>query len=245
MNRLVEGWLFLSLLFVAAGAETGRYSIYTEVDPPYNFTNRDGRPTGLFVDLVREIQARLGNADPILVVPWARGYREILERPSVILFAMARTPERERLFHWIGPVIENRWILFAKRESSLTLKTLEDARGLSAIGTVRDFAWDQYLEGLGFTNLERVSENGLNLHKAVKGRIPAFVGADLSFPSVASRAGYRAEDFKPLLVFRSIPLYIALSRRSPASAADEWNRCLSDLIAEGALEKLKKRYLAP
>ncbi|MBN8218653.1 MAG: transporter substrate-binding domain-containing protein [Spirochaetes bacterium] len=230
------------LLHGGSAEPRARLTIYTEVDPPYNYVDSAGRPEGIFVDLVREIQRRCGNEAAIQVVPWSRGYRAVQEETNVILFSMARTPEREHLVHWIGPVLENRWILFARSDSPLAIRNLDDARRLPAIGSVRDFAWDQYLEGLGFTNLERVSENSLNLHKVANGRIPAFVGADLTLPSVAVRCGYRPSNFKPVLVFRAIPLYIALSGKSRPELAEAWNRHLAAIKGEGLLERILARH---
>lgn len=77
-------------------------SIYCEFDPPFQFLDASGSPTGYAVGLVREIQKRVGNTDPIEIVPWARGHNDVLKKPNIVLFSMARTAERENLFRWVG-----------------------------------------------------------------------------------------------------------------------------------------------
>lgn len=41
---------------------------------------------------------------------------------------MARLPDREKLFKWVGPIGPDDWILLAKADSKITLETLNDAR---------------------------------------------------------------------------------------------------------------------
>ncbi|NJN47058.1 MAG: transporter substrate-binding domain-containing protein [Candidatus Competibacteraceae bacterium] len=77
-------------------------TLLTEELPPLNFT-QDGKLMGFSVDVVREIQRRVGNTDSIEVVPWARGYKAALERPNTVLFSTARTQEREPFFNGSVP----------------------------------------------------------------------------------------------------------------------------------------------
>jgi ABC-type amino acid transport substrate-binding protein len=42
-------------------AVTPEVTVYTEEDPPYNFAGKDGQPAGFAVEVVREIQKRVGD----------------------------------------------------------------------------------------------------------------------------------------------------------------------------------------
>ena len=79
--------------------------IYCDEDYPVQFFDKQGQLTGMSIEIVREIQRRLGVNDAIQVVPWARGLNKLDHEPNTMLLTMARTPERESQYQWIGPVV--------------------------------------------------------------------------------------------------------------------------------------------
>ena len=83
---------------------------------------------------------------PIQIYPWARAYREIQDTNNTVVFTMSRTKEREKMFQWVGPIVESDWILVGDGNSSLVINNLDDAKKLKRIGTVREYAWTEYLK---------------------------------------------------------------------------------------------------
>ena len=102
MRRFVLGLIASMLMALSASAQP--LIILCENDPPAQFRDVEGNLTGYTVELVREIQKRVGNQDEIKMVPWARGYEMIQKYPDVVLFQMSRSAEREKMFNWVGPV---------------------------------------------------------------------------------------------------------------------------------------------
>ncbi len=90
-------------------------SIGTVEDPPGNFTDANGRITGLSVDFVREIQKRVNNHDPIRMLPGARLIYLSLSSKNFVIFSLSRTPEREEKYHWISLVMRKPLALFGKK----------------------------------------------------------------------------------------------------------------------------------
>ena len=78
-------------------------TILTENLPPLNYVE-DGLLVGPSVEIVREIQRRVGSNEPIEVYPWARAYKMALEEENVVLFSMTHTKDRLDKFKWIGPL---------------------------------------------------------------------------------------------------------------------------------------------
>ena len=217
-------------------------SIYTEIDAPGQFYRPDGTLSGLAVEIVKEIQKRTGNTDRIKVVPWARGYLELQTLPNVVLFATARTPERNALFKWIGPTDEKRYSLFVKSDSNLVLKTLDDARKLSAIGVYKDDVRDLYLTGQGFKNLDRTIDNISNVKKLMAGRIDAFAFATTGVAELAQTAGYNGGDLKEALPFLKVQLYIAISQATPEATFKAWDKAFKDMKKDKTFEGIYRRY---
>ena len=84
---------------------------------------------------------------------------------------MTYTEDRQNLFKWVGPLATKRDILLARKDSSLSISSLEDAKKVGRIGTLRDDVRGKFLEKQGFTNLEPVSDEQKNAQKLAMGRI--------------------------------------------------------------------------
>ena len=233
--------LLLSILFCGFGMAQS-LTIYTEIDAPGQFYQPNGALSGLAVEVVREIQRRTANTDRIKVVPWARGYLELQTLPNVVLFATARTAERNDLFKWIGPTDEKRYSLFVKADSALVLKTLEEARKLSSIGVYKDDVRDLYLTGKGFKNLDRTIDNISNVKKLMAGRIEAFAFATTGITELAQSAGYKAEDLKEALPFLKVQLYIAISLSTPGATVKAWEKAFKDMKKDKTFERIYRKY---
>ena len=121
----------------SAGAEL---TILTEDLPPFNYTE-NGKLTGATTMVVQEIIRRLGIVDPIEVVPWARGYQRLSNEPNVVLFTTAHTAERERLFHWVGPLYVSQMVFYARKNDPLRIDSLEAAKQVAAVATYRGRFW--------------------------------------------------------------------------------------------------------
>jgi len=233
--------LFLSLL-ACAWAVAQPLTIYTEIDAPGQFFRPDGSLTGLSVEVVKELQRRTGNTDRIKVVPWARGYLELQTLPNVVLFATARTAERDPLFRWIGPTDEKRYALFVKADSPILLKTLEDAKKLGAIGVYKDDVRDLFLTGRGFKNLERTIDNIANVKKLMSGRIDAFAFATTGVSELAESAGYKVEDLKEALPILKVQLYITFSRGTPEPTVKAWDKAFKEMKKDKTFERIYHLY---
>jgi len=94
----------------------------TEEYPPFNYLE-NGVPSGLSVELIKTACERAGipfNVGDIRFMAWSDAYRMALSRNNTGLFSMARTPEREPLFRWAGPLMQCPVVLFAQNTSLRT-----------------------------------------------------------------------------------------------------------------------------
>lgn len=240
MHRCLRTWLLG--IFIASLAPAQSLTIYTEIDPPNQIQNEEGELAGMAVEIVREIQRRVGNTDPINVVPWSRGYLELQTLPNIVLFSTARTKERNPLFKWVGPIDERRYVLYVRADSKIQLRTLEDARKLAAIGVYKDDVRDLYLTGKGFKNLDRTIDNLSNVKKLMSGRIDAFAYATTGLPELARMAGYHPEDMKEALPLLNVQLYIAMSKATPDATVRAWSDALAKMKKDKTFEHIFKRH---
>ena len=109
----------------------------TEEYPPFNYME-DEILSGLSVELLKTAIDRanmtIQNED-ISLMAWSDAYRLALTRNNTGVFSIARTPEREDLFTWVGPLMQCPLVLFAENESLKTSRP--DNKDLRAVA-IRD-----------------------------------------------------------------------------------------------------------
>ncbi|MEE4378762.1 MAG: transporter substrate-binding domain-containing protein [Candidatus Competibacteraceae bacterium] len=237
---LVIGTVILGA--VPANTNAATLTLLTEELPPLNYT-QDGELIGFSLDVVRELQRRVGNTDAIEVVPWARGYKAALERPNTVLFSTARTQERESLFQWVGPLVRWQYVFYKKRGSPIILNTLDDARRVRSIATYRDDAREQFLKEHGFDNLDSSPKLVSCARKLMEGRVDLWLDSNLTARQVMQQIGFSGDEIEPVLAFKSNYLYIAFSRSTPSSIVQRWQLALDAMNRDQSFAAIYQRWL--
>ena len=230
--------VFLLSVQVALSQEL---TILTENMPPLNYVE-NGVLVGPSVEIVREIQRRVGSHEPIQVYPWARAYKMSLEQENVVLFGMTHTEARHDQFKWIGPLATKRDILVAKKGSGITINSLEDAKKVKSIGTLRDDTRERLLESLGFTNLEPVSDEQLNAKKLVLGRIDLWTYKIPGLRTICELAGLDYNQVEEVYHLREITLDIAFSKKTSDSIVERWRKAFNEMLADGTIMRIQKKW---
>ena len=230
-------------LFSVQPALTGDLTILTENLPPLNYL-KDGVLVGPSVEIVREIQRRVGSHEQIEVYPWARAYKTALEKENVVLFSMTYTEDRLDKFKWIGPVAKKRDILVAKKGSGIKIRSLKDAKNVKRIGTVRDDTKEVLLKGLGFTNLEPVSDERQNAKKLVLGRIDLWVYKKPGLRTVCELAEVDYDEVEEVFHLREIELMIAFSKKTPDGMVQKWRNAFNEMLNDGTIVRIQEKWNA-
>jgi len=216
-------------------------TILTENMPPLNYVENNVL-VGPSVETVREIQRRVASHEPIQVYPWARAYKMSLEQENVVLFGMTHTEERHDKFKWIGPLATKRDILVARKGSGIKIDSLEDAKKVKSIGTLRDDTRERLLKSLGFTNLEPVSDEQLNAKKLVLGRIDLWTYKIPGLRTVCELAGVDYNEVEEVYHLREITLDIAFSKKTSDSIVEKWRSAFDEMLADGTIMEIRKNW---
>jgi polar amino acid transport system substrate-binding protein len=215
-----------------------RLYLTTEQAPPYSV--REGeRVIGIGADTVREIMGRANIGHTIELLPWKRAYTAALERSDACVFSTTRTPEREPLFKWIGPIGEADWVLMGRADRKLHLNSLEDARNYR-IGTYNGDARDQYLRERGF-KVDPAPNDLLNLRKLMADRIDLWAASIRRGGVALARMGY-ADKVVPVFVFNRIRVYLACNRGVPDAMTARMETAYESMARDGSLERILHRY---
>jgi len=229
--------LLIAVCTLAQAQTSPRLYLATEM-PPYGA--REGDPAAsLGTDIVREIMARARIDHSIDVLPWKRAYTAALERSDACVYSTTRTPERERQFKWTGPLAEANWVLMARADRKLKLRSLEDARRYR-IGTYNGDARDQFLRERNF-DVDSAPSDLVNPRKLMAGRIDLWAASLGASSNTLEQLGY-AGKVAPVLVFNRIHTYLACNRAVPDSLVARMNEALAAMERDGTARAIRQRY---
>ncbi|WP_213942163.1 ABC transporter substrate-binding protein [Pseudomonas sp. dw_612] len=220
--------------------------LLTENFPPYNMAKngknfaQDENINGIAVDIVREMFKRTDITYSLtLRFPWERIYKLALEKPGYGVFVMARLPDREKLFKWVGPIGPDDWIMLAKADSKITLETLEQARKYK-IGAYKGDAIAETLAKEGLKPIVVLRDQD-NAKKLVSGQIDLWATGDPAGRYLARQDGVTG--LKTVLRFNSAELYLALNKDVPDEIVAKLQAALDQMRKEGVVDDIMARYL--
>lgn len=226
----------LALLGVSAQATTLRLT--TEVSPPFNMLEGD-KIVGRSTEQITEMMARAKVTVTMELLPWARAYNMALKEADTCVFTTTRTPEREVLFKWIGPVGAAEWILYGNAERNLKLQNIEEARSL-LIGTYHGDARDEYFRSRGF-RVESVSDDLSNPRKLLLNRIDLWAASLVRGALLISQNGW-TDKIVPVLSFHKVDLYLACNPSVSTALTDKLNATLEGMVRDGTSRALERKY---
>ncbi len=117
---------------------------------PYSYLS-EGAVVGSSVDLIKEIAADAAiplNETGIALFSWEEAYNTTVNGSNTLLLAVYRTPERETLMKWVGPITTDSSAVFVKNNSSLVINSSKDLKNLK-VGVVSGDAHEGILKGYG------------------------------------------------------------------------------------------------
>jgi len=240
MKKMVLATAFL-FLFVCQSAFSSELKILTENLPPLNYV-KGGKLIGPAVEMVKEIQKRVGSHEPIKIYPWARAYQMALKLENIVLFGMTRTAERNSKFKWIGPIARKRDILVAKKGSGIKINTLDDAKKVKRIGTIRGDAKENYLKGQGFTNIVSTHDERKNIQKLMLGRIDLWVYKRPGLKTICNLVGVDYNEIEEVFSLREFDISIAFSKKTSDLIVRVWQKAYNEMSADGTLEKIRSKW---
>jgi polar amino acid transport system substrate-binding protein len=222
-----------------------KINLMTEIFPPYQYYDENLKLTGISVEIIEALKKEINSKDSIKKVPWVRGLKITKKKKNSALFSMLRTPEREKLYKWVGPLVDLSVVFFKKTGSKIVLNSLEDAKKVGKIGVTRDVANYEILSAKGFKNLD-VMQNGpdeKNIIKLVKGRIDLWASTYFGGMYSGKNLGYDGmiEPIPDVTAFEG-QLYLAFNSKTDDSVIKRWQSGLDRIKSNKTYDKIISKY---
>ena len=195
---------------------------------------------GITAEMAAEATRRAGVTYTSGLFPWARAYYRAQTDADTCVYPVARLPEREQQFQWIGPLSKNKWMLFGRADFAGAVANLEEAKKYRIGGLVQDGP-SVYLHQQG-VSVELVGSNELNLNKLLAGRIELWATGYFRGKMIAAKAN--VADLKPVFMIQEVDHYLACNNKMPAELVKSLNQAVDSMWRDGWMKKILDRYQA-
>lgn len=234
----------LLCLLMGALARAETYQLVTEEWAPYNYRENE-HITGMATEVVRAIMALTGDDFEIRMRPSMRASRVLQTQPRTIMYSLFRTPEREPLYKWVGPIAEESIYPYQLAVAAQPIHTLEQLLHAPRITTRHAGLVPTMLASMGFDNLDMSATESRQLYRMLlAGRTEVIIGdTDAGVAYYSRQLGIAPGTLRrvPIELYRS-SLYIAFSRDSDDDLVANWARALEHLRETGELARIQSHY---
>jgi polar amino acid transport system substrate-binding protein len=206
-----------------------RTTFLTEEYPPMN-TGANGSIEGIGPDLLRAVFERVNltlREDQLRLTAWPDAYRTALEQNETVVFSTARSPDREDLFQWAGPIVRIQYVVLADRNRTVTGDDLARYR----IATIRDDTAATYLRDAGVPESSIIYETDpAVLVDAVRdGRADAIAYPLVTLRTLLARAGLDPDGFEVVRTLGERDMYFAFDRNASPITVQTVNLSIAEL----------------
>ncbi len=191
---------------------------------------RTARFEGIAPDLLRAVYGQVNltlRDDQLRLTSWPDAYRTALEQNETVVFSTARTPDREDLFQWAGPIARLQYVVLADRDRA----TAGDDLARYRIATIRDDTAATYLRDAGVPESSILYETDpAALVDAVRdGRADAIAYPLVTTRALLERAGLDPNRFEVVRTLGERDMYFAFNRNVSPITVQAVNLSIAEL----------------
>jgi polar amino acid transport system substrate-binding protein len=227
----VKHFLLMAFLSLSLCAEV--FKVYTEQNPPFNYgsPNHIQGSSTLLLKQLFEKNAHQFEGNTISLIPWARGYYDVLHVKNTMLYSMARTPDREALFAWVGPIGKLRIGILAKKSHHVVITSAKSAAQYK-IGTILNAAAEQLMlkEGFDIQTFDRFNSLESQLKKLKDNRIDCFASNIDAMDQIIKDMGGDVSEYEVVYLLQESDLYFAFNKETNPQTIATLNETLKTLL---------------
>ena len=222
---------------------------------PAIYRGKDGKPAGIFNDILTEAFARLHIPLQKSVYPWKRAQR-MVEEGEADGMVTVYTKERRKFAVATRPIWEIGETLFFRRDNPkacrmLGVHSFDDLKGLTLVDTQGSGWTRSNYEAHGITDVIWVPSVESAFGMLAKGRADAFIMFNLNAYNMLIRKRLMddasSDGFQEIVAitptFAKLPFRLLIRRDSPfARRIPDINKVLQEMEADGTYRRIRKKY---
>ena len=237
-RALAAKFLLVAFFGWALGAAAQGVQAVTETSGFTTF--HEGKVGGPATAIVEATLKRAKLDYRVSAYPWARAYDMALHEPNVLIYLIARTPEREALFNWVGEVVKVDTYLYKLRSRmDITVASLDDAKRYR-VGVIRDDVRQDYLRQASLPRLVVSAQNLENFRKLLNGQVDLVPLPERDAVALCREARFDCKGIEKALTLDALgmDLYLAYSKATPANVVERTRKAFHVLKADGVVARI-------
>lgn len=220
--------------------------VYIAEYPPFQVIDNKNGHTGFSVELFKEALDLTDIDANIIAVPWVRALEFVSQQSNSLLFAMAKTPERDKLYTWVDTIyMVNEGVFSRKDRTDIKIDSLDDVhqysialpRGDVSVSTLNissEPSEDVYI----------VEHQEQCIRMLAINRVDLNYNNDVGFFNAVKSYGIDANQFKQVYITKRTELGIAANKNMDAKIIAQIREALQTLKQNGVYHKLKLKWFA-
>lgn len=230
-------WIAISIGLLGTAAHAAPLQVVTE-DTAYSYLE-NGKVAGPATEVVEATLRRAGLDYRVRLYPWARAYDMALREPGVLIYLIARTPERESHFRWVGEVMSIDYHFYKLRERVDVEVPELDAAKRYRIGVLRDDVRQHHLQANGFSKIVVAASNSENFRRLLNGQIDLIPLPEQDLLPLSEEAGVQVDMIEKVFTAHSQSrLYLAFSLPTDEDTVLRTQAAFEHLQAEGVVTRI-------
>ncbi len=204
---------------------------------PYIY-KQDSQIKGYAYNIAKDVLEAAKVPHEFAVQPWARVYRDGQDIANFMIIGVGRTPKREKMFQWIGPIAKGSDIHFFKlRKNSIFVKNLEDIKSFK-VGVERDSYYEDFVRINGFEgkNISLTADVLKIMKMLLHGRIDFVLMQQERIDLGVKEMGIAPETFEKALFGFNVTDYIAFSKQTSPTVVNKIKDAYQQLNKAGKIE---------
>ncbi len=221
--------------------------VFTEELAPVHYTEK-GEIVGIATDIVRSIFKQVKLRPYILSYPWKRTYLNVLHTSGSFVYTINRTPDREKLFQWIGPILHKRTYLyrFASR-NDIKVTVPADLKNYTTV-VILGYALTKKLKDMGLSPTREliVTRNKQEqMCVFLKGRADLITGNEFTMERALAATGHCMDEVVPVLLMNEKGYYLAANKDTDPELVERLRLANTKIQQMGVVQQSIARYMQP
>ena len=218
--------------------------VVTEILPPYQFYQENNVLSGFSVEVLEALFEITGDYTDLRVLPWARAYRTALNQPNTLIFSLARSLSREKLFIWGGKLTTEDIYAWGLKENFQTPVTHLDQLRKYKIAIANSTSMYQYFKQQNYPNIYEIVSQEQALKMLYLNRIDIMTGTKNTLKARAKKLNLDFFQLKKIISITpvNLDLYFAFSLNSDDDIVKKYRNAYKEIVKNGTLTKLKVKW---
>lgn len=215
---LCKAFTFLSLItLLPTGMDSNAkdapdFWVLTNPEAPFVVQDDKRQLSGMLVDVVNGVLQEAGIEQQILAAPWERVEREARVKSNVLVFALARTPERENIYHWITPLTANVFAVYGRGGSKDQFKNVSELARIPSIAVLKNDVRHKILSEAKMSNIKPFDTWQQAVESVVLGETDAIFLSDAGMQYFCRMSANDCKDLQRVFMYERMFSYLVLSK---------------------------------